>query len=102
LFWGLKTKKDIYFFDELKKLSNQGLNFKICLSREKNLESVNQSEKEFFYLGHVDDCCLNDFRSDKLNDFEYYICGSKKIVNSIKNRLMINKVEENKIFLEKY
>src|SRR3989338_8997529 len=36
LFWGLKTYKEIYLFDELKQFEN----VKICLSREQNLKMI--------------------------------------------------------------
>lgn len=96
LFWGLKKYTDIYLFDEYKRC-----NLKICLSREQNLEMVPESDKKNFELGHVDSCFEKQF-SDKWNDFDFYLCGGRLIVESLKQFLLSKNVSLENIIFEKF
>lgn len=98
LFWGLKTRDDVYFFDEFKKFSadNQNFNFKICLSREKKLERL---DDKYFMLGHINDELL---KLKVKNQFEYYVCGSRHIVSSIVDFLKEQGIFKENIFFEKF
>ncbi len=96
LFWGLKKYSDIYLFDEFKRC-----NLKICLSREQNLEMIPEDDKKYFELGHVDSCFEKQFSSD-LNGFDFYLCGGRLIVESLKQFLLSKNVLLENIHFEKF
>lgn len=117
LFWGVKTRQDVYFLDELKQLSNKTagqFKFLICLSREKNLVGL---DRRHFILGHINDGLLQQFypKSDKIgfgrnnltmrqfnNDFDYYVCGSRQVVSSMVAFLQDWGIDKKNIFFEKF
>lgn len=92
LFWGLKTFKDVYLFDELKKF-----NLKICLSREQNLNMIPESDKKYFELGHVDNCLIR-----QIENSDYYLCGGRNIVESLKQFLLGKNIQRENIHFEKF
>lgn len=96
LFWGLKKYSDIYLFDEFKRC-----NLKICLSREQNLGIVPENDKKYFEIGHVDSCFKKQFSSD-LNSFDFYLCGGRLIVESLKQFLLSKNVLLENIHFEKF
>jgi Na+-transporting NADH:ubiquinone oxidoreductase subunit F len=102
LFWGLKTRKDVYFFDEWKKLSESYSNFyfKICLDQEENLEGL---DEKYFAKGRVQENLLKFLKEKnlKIGDFEYYICGVPAMVEETINLLSRDGVKKENIFFEK-
>lgn len=105
LFWGLKNYQDVYILDELKQLSNETMKqfeFKICLSREQNLDMVvSEEDKKYFTLGHVD-LCFNNEIMKQLNNYDYYLCGGRLIVESLKQFLLSKNVSLENIIFEKF
>ncbi len=101
LYWGLKNFNDVFLIEELNALKekNEDFNFKICLSQELNIKKFN---KEIFDFGHVDDCFLKDYKNKNIDNFEFYICGNKEIVISIKNKLIKNNIDNKNIVIEKF
>ena len=105
LFWGLKTYKDVYLFDELKKLTTTvipakaGIQFKICLSREENLDMVPRVDKKFFELGRVNDCFNRYIKNCKLKieNLDFYLCGGRQIVESLRQFLVAKNVSKENI-----
>lgn len=99
LFWGLKNYTDLYLFEELKQF-----NLKICLSREQNLNMIPEEDKKYFELGHV------DLAFDKLvpspysliSNSEFYLCGGRQIVESLRLFLLSKNVPKENIVLEKF
>ena len=91
LFWGLKTYKDIYLFDELKEF-----NLKICLSREQNLDIIPDKDRKYFELGHVDSY------SPLLATADYYLCGEGQIVESLRQFLLGKNILQENIYFEKF
>ncbi len=91
LFWGLKTYKDIYLFDELKEF-----NLKICLSREQNLDIIPDKDRKYFELGHVDSY------SPLLATADYYLCGGRQIVESLREFLVAKNIPKENIYFEKF
>jgi len=96
LFWGMKNYKDIYLFDELKKY-----NPKICLSREQNLDMILEGDKKYFELGHVNSSFEKQFSND-LNSFDFYLCGGRLVVESLKQYLLSKNVLLENIHFEKF
>lgn len=109
LLWGLRYYKDVYLFDELKDLTKEQKNFqfKICLSREENLSAVPEQYKKYFSLGHVDKeinnlCSTLRFGGQALKDADFYICGGRDVVESLKHCLIEKEVPQENIYFEKY
>jgi len=111
IFWGLKKYQDVYLFDELKKLTTTvipakaGIQFKICLSREQNLDMILGEEKKFFELGHIDSCFEKQFDNltiEQLNNFDFYLCGGRNIVESLRQFLLGKNVSQENIYFEKF
>jgi len=98
LYWGLKYFRDIYLFEELKNyaLRITNFNFKICLSREENLDMIKDEDKKYFSLGHIDSQC------PKTKDADYYLCGSPQIVESLQKCILQNGTPQENIFSEKF
>jgi len=103
LLWGLKTRQDVYFFEEWKKLSVVYLNFqfKICLDKEDNFSGL---DERYFAKGRVQENLLSFLKEKKLQieDFEYYICGVPAMVEDTINLLLKGGVKKESIFFEKY
>ena len=112
LFWGLKTYQDTYLFEELKQLSNESMDkftFKICLSQEKNLELIGNEDREYFAPGRIQNSLEsvifgnNQLKSEEnLANFDYYLCGSRQVVESLRQYLEEKKVPKEQIFFEKF
>jgi len=119
LFWGLKTYKDAYLLDELKELTTTvipapddtrrqapaRIHLKICLSREQNLDMIPEIDKKFFELGRVDSCFekqLNNLTIKQLNNFDFYLCGGRQIVESLRQFLVAKNVPKENIYFEKF
>lgn len=107
LFWGLKKFEDIYLLEELKQLSNETLEqfkFKICLSREQNLNMIPELEKKYFDLGHVDTCFEKQLKDYGLRimDYEFYICGGRNVVEALKQTLLDKNIPFENIIIERF
>lgn len=112
LFWGLKKHEDVYFKEEFGKLSaeQENFNFHICLSRE---EAADQLSKCFF-KGHIDDGLMemlnmngslhlsHDTLHESLKNFDYYLCGSKQVVESLLKFLQEKGVPQEQIIVERF
>ncbi len=106
LFWGLKTKKDVYFFEEFEELSKNrpNFNFWFCLDQEESFLGLNP---DHFRRGRVDQG-FDEFIKEKrlkendLNDFEYYLCGGRENAESIKQFLEARKIKSEQIFLDRF
>jgi len=98
LFWGLKSFKDVYLLEELKnyELRIKNFKFKICLSREQNLDIIPESDKKFFELGHIDSY------SPLLTTADYYLCGGRQIVESLRQFLLGKNISQENIYFEKF
>ncbi len=110
LFWGMKNYKDVYLFNELKKLATivisakAGIQFKICLSREQTLDMIPELEKKYFELGYVDSCLDKLLTTDYslLTSSDFYLCGGRQIVESLRQFLVAKNVPKENIIFEKF
>lgn len=108
LFWGLKTYKDVYLLNELKQLSNETMDkfeFKICLSQEQNLNMIPEVDKKYFEVGRVNqglEKLLNNEPIKQLNNYDYYLCGGRLIVESLKQFLLTKNISQENIVFEKF
>lgn len=107
LFWGLKHKGDMYYFDELKKLANEYTNFhfKMCLSREEELSALfSEEDLHFCTCGRIDkgfEEMITEQKYSKAN-FTYYICGGKNMVESMREYLQNEQIPSEQVFFEKF
>jgi NAD(P)H-flavin reductase len=92
LFWGLKNYKDVYLFEELKKF-----NIKICLSREENFNMIPEADRKYFELGHIDKTIER-----QIDNSEFYICGGRLVVESLKQFLLSKNIPGENIIFEKF
>jgi len=108
LFWGLQTMRDVYFLDFFKKtrLENPLFNYRVCLSRESLLDRSKEKDTSVFFPGRINEALEfymgSTFQSLGRNSFEYYICGSRAVVDSLKEQLLSSGTEKDHIFFEKY
>lgn len=106
LFWGIKTLEEAYFLEEFKKLTQENNNFKfwICLSREQNLDKVRQEDKQYFFLGYVTKAYEQNPKSKIQNpkSSDFYLCGDKAIVESIRQFLIAKGIPNESITFEKF
>ncbi len=99
LYWGLKNYEETCFLEELKQIVQKYNSFKffICLSREENLDKIPQENQIYFKLGRVT-TVLDQFN----NQFDYYLCGSREVVDGLNQFLLEKSVAKENIFFEKF
>ena len=104
LFWGFRYMEDTYFIDDLTALQNQSplFHFNVCLSREDM--NTGGSQVEQCLKGRVNQCLEEYLNKQGLSiaDFDYYLCGSKHIVDSLRQYLSDKHVTKDHIFFEKF
>ncbi len=101
LYWGLKTKQDLYLHDTLDSLEKNYPNFshKICLSREESIEPL-----PCFMKGHINEGFeeMLSLKNEDAAHFDFYLCGSKHVVESLRTYLTEKGVPVSQIFFEKF
>ncbi len=107
LFWGLKHKADMYYFLELKRLAQEHANFhfKMCLSREEELSALfEEGDLAFCTSGRIDkgfEAMITSSSGNKLN-YNYYVCGSKHVVEALREYLNGQQIPTEQVFFEKF
>lgn len=105
LLFGLKTKQDMYLYEEFRQLASQHARFHffICLSRA---EDLNGLDPRYSRIGRVNKYLngqfVEGFSSQTLNDNEYYICGSRPIVDSLREFLISLGINREVVFFENF
>jgi NAD(P)H-flavin reductase len=96
LHWGMRSEADLFFTDNLMRLSEAHPNLvvDIVLSRP--------GETWELCRGHVQDCLMRDFAETKLEGWEAYVCGKPDKVIDIANKLVELGVKEEEIYREKF
>jgi len=105
LFWGLATFQDVFYLDELKQIKkeNPEFDFKICLSREKDLSMIKYEDQQFFSLGHINDKLkMLHVTCYTLHDSEFYLCGRREMVEGLRIELEELGVGKEKIYFERF
>lgn len=102
-FWGVRDISEIYLFDELLRLSSStpSFSFFYCLSQQPSLEIIPANLLHYFRTGHVD-VVWNSVMTSVEPDDEYYLCGSRLVIESLRLILLSRGVQKNKLFFEKY
>lgn len=105
LFWGLKNRECCYLFEEFKKIREKypKFSFQICLDQQENFEGL---DKNYFYQGRIQQAFAEHIKTLpeplNLNSFEYYLCGFREVVESLKAVLEQLGVNKENIFFDKY
>lgn len=104
LFWGMPSVADLYLFDELRELIKNDPQFKlsVCLSKEPSLEGVIEADRPFFKLGHINEAALELIEATPKNSFEYYICGRREVVESLREYLYTHGIDRSLVYFERY
>lgn len=104
LFWGMSTVADLYLLDELKDIARDDPHFKftVCLSKEPSLEKISQADRVFFSLGHVNEAALGLIKNSPQNSLEFYICGRREVVESLREYLYTHKIDRSLVYFERY
>lgn len=100
LFWGMKYAKELYLVDGFETLAKEHDNFTftLCLSRE---EAVNDARCIKGRITHGLNNLLSNFHSPASN-FDYYLCGGKEMVESVRLFLSENNVPKEQVYFEKF
>jgi len=106
LFWGLQKISDCCLIDELKQYATNlpGFGYKICLSREENLDGVNKDDRQNFTLGRITkgfDELIGD-KKELVNNFDYYFCGNRDVVESVRTFLNEKGANKENLYFERY
>ncbi len=97
LFWGMKFKKDLYLMKELIELAEKhdAFTMKVCLSREE------QTDVPHCMIGRVTHG-LEEMEEETMSNYDYYICGGPKVVESLKEYLASKNIPANQVHFEKF
>jgi ferredoxin-NADP reductase len=103
LFWGLKDLAGSYLMDELSTLKNSHPSFMFyyCLSQQASFDEVPHPLRNHFNSGHIDAVWEATIPSISPND-EYYLCGSRTVIESLRILLLSKGVEKSNLYFEKY
>lgn len=101
LFWGLKDIPNSYLMDELFSLKNNTSSFDYyyCFSQQASFNEGAGSSH--FRSGHIDDVWRAVVPNILPND-EYYLCGSRMVIESLRTLLLSLGVDRQNLFFEKY
>ncbi len=102
LYWGVPTFQDVYFFEELKQIaeSHSDFSFKICLSREENVDMIPEPDRKYFMLGRVTKAF--DQLQPEQSAIDYYVCGGRAVVESLRQYLYDKGIPKEVVHFEKF
>jgi CDP-4-dehydro-6-deoxyglucose reductase len=101
LFWGLRKKSDIFYFNLLQQLAKNNKNFTFGIYISK--EEIGQNKNDL-YSGRINTGVDKLFSEKQINliNSEFYICGNKLNVDSLKNYLIEKGIKAEDIKMEKF
>lgn len=104
LFWGMPTWTDLYLLDELKDVAKNDPRFKfsVCLSKELSFEKISEADRPFLKLGHINEAALELVRAVSENSLEYYLCGRREVVESLREYLYTHGIDRSLVYFERY
>lgn len=103
LFWGLRDYSETYLFDELLALkkASDSFSFTYCLSQQASFDTIPADLLQYFRTGHIDAVWTSQTPQIEPND-EYYLCGSRIVIESLRTLLLSKGVSKDNLFFEKY
>lgn len=104
LLWGDQTHQDAGFFDELKALKKQlgVFEFLYCLSRENDLQIIPADLRNYSRIGRINTVFEAIKERSVYTTAEFYLCGSRTVVEALRTYLEGCGVEKERIVFEKY
>lgn len=106
LFWGLRNYKSVYFLKELKALKEKFSNFDfhICLSQEQDFSIIPEEDRKYFLSGRVNKGLEEIILShdSSLESHDFYVCGGRVAVESIRQYLYDKGAPKEQVFFEKF
>lgn len=104
LLWGLQSKEDLCLLEELKaiKKDHPNFDFKVCLSREKDLSFVKDEDKQYFTLGRLNSGIDDLGKTEDLKTIEYYLCGSRVVVEAMRQYIESKGVAKELVHFERF
>ena len=103
LFWGMRDFSDVCLFEELLALKEASPTFSFfyCLSKQNSFTGIPADLLHYFRSGHIDAVWSSQIPTiDPLD--EYYLCGSRTVIDSLRTLLLARGVSKNNLFFEKY
>lgn len=103
LFWGLKDFEGSYMMDEFLTLKNTHPSFMFyyCLSQQASFDKIPPELQDHFKAGHIDTVWGSVVSTISPHD-EYYLCGSRTVIESLRILLLSKGVEKGNLYFEKY
>ncbi len=95
LFFGVKSEDDLYFIDEIQKLSKEHDNFKFYLALSEPRKDSWQGE-----IGLIHQ--IVDKYIENAEDAEAYLCGPPAMINAVTDVLLSKGIDRNRIFFDKF
>ncbi|MCR4335986.1 MAG: FAD-binding oxidoreductase [archaeon] len=89
-----KTEEDVIFLNQLRKFEKQIPNLDLILT-------LTREEKKGFHNGRIDDVMIKEIIS-KYNDPYFFLCGPPKMVQSVKELILANGIDKDKVKQEIY
>ncbi|MCX6791679.1 MAG: FAD-dependent oxidoreductase, partial [Candidatus Gottesmanbacteria bacterium] len=83
LYWGLRHEEDIFWQKEFEQFLHTYPNFRFVLTLSQPMASWQESASR--RKGHVQDHIFNNEKN--IADSDYYLCGSKEMVNDMREKL---------------
>lgn len=105
LFFGVKTQKDGYLFDEFVALSQKypQLTFRMCYSREEEPQArTDDPSEQYIVYGRVQKALESLLTPEQQKAAEYYICGGKEVVEALKEDVIRRGVPSEHIYFERF
>ncbi len=103
LLWGLSSLKNTYLFSELLALEKTlpSFSFLYCLSQETSLAGIPAYFRHYFRLGRIDRV-WEELSDKQITHNDYYFCGSRDIVESLRLLFLSKNIEPSALHFEKY
>lgn len=107
LLWGMPKAEDLYLVERLQSIQKQypNFSFQICLSREEDLAVVSEQYRQHCVKGRVTAGFETLFSGENaafLAQTEFYLCGGRDVVESLRQFVMDKGVPKERIILEKF
>lgn len=96
LHWGMREENDLFWMDNLERLTEEHPNFVFDIVLSKPREDWELCS------GHVQDCLGRDFGGDGLEEWEGYVCGNPQMVEQVSELLKNLKMPAEQIYHEKF
>lgn len=98
LFWGISSKKDVYFTDIFINLVNKNnlFQYALCLSRESDGVSPP------YYIGRIQDNISPLMKELKFSECDIYVCGGKEAVLGLKEFVETHGVKKENLYFERF